>query len=115
MSLKHRTNTSNTLVAVVLIGTLDQDKRVHRRQLDNLPEHIKGEAYFEFHRTGHRDTGYYINLPKKTHRAVEFVKVEDEDYWVKLLWKNNQWITNQGGVLHTSKLGSWKLYQPRTL
>jgi len=95
-------------VAVVLIGTLDQDKRVHRRQQDNLPEHVKGEAYFEYYGAGHRDTGYYINLPKKTHGAVEFVKVEDEDYWVKLLWKYDQWITNQGGILHTSKLGNWR-------
>jgi len=111
--LKHRTNISNTLAAVVLIRTLNQDKRVHRRQQDDLPEHVKGKAYFEFHGTGHRDTRYYINLPKKTHRAIEFVKVEDEDYWVKLLWKNDQWITNQGGVLHTSKLGTWKETDPQ--
>ena len=111
--MKHRTNTSTTLAAVVLIRTLDQDKRVHRRQQDDLPEHVKGEAYFEFYGSGHRDTGYYINLPKKTHRAVEFIKVEDKDYWVKLLWKNDQWITNQGGVLHTSKLGSWRETDPQ--
>jgi len=111
--LKHRTNTRTTLAAVVLIGTLDQDKRVYRRQQDNLPEHVKGKAYFEFHRFRHRDTRYYINLPKKTHGVVEFIKVEDKDYWVKLLWKNDQWITNQGGVLHTSKLGSWKETDPQ--
>jgi len=111
--LKHRTNTSTTLAAVVLIRTLDQDKRVHRRQQDNLPEHVKGEAYFEFHRSGHRDTRYYINFPKKTHGPIKFVKVEDEDYWVKLLWKNEQWTTNQGGVLHTPKLGAWKVTDPQ--
>jgi len=97
----------NTLAAVVLIRTLDQDKRVHRRQQDNLPKHVKGKAYFENHGTGHKDTRYYVDLPKKTHGVIEFVKVEDKDYWVKLLWKNDQWITNQGGVLHTSKLGNW--------
>ena len=113
MSLKHRTNTSTTLVAVVLIRTLDQDKRVHRRQQDDLLEHVKKEAYFENHGPGHKDTGYYVNLPKRTHAAVEFVKVEDEDYWVGLLWKNNQWITNQGGILHTSKLGSWQVTDPQ--
>jgi len=100
-------------VAVVLIRTLNQDKRVYRRQQDDLPEHVKGKAYFEFHGTGHRDTRYYINLPKKTHGVIEFVKVEDEDYWVKLLWKNDLWITNQGGVLHTSKLGNWKETDPQ--
>ena len=107
--MKHRTNTRNTLAAVVLIRTLDQDKRVHRRQQDDLPEHVKGEAYFEYYGAGHKDTRYYINLPKKTHGAVEFIKVEDKDYWVKLLWKNDQWITNQGGILHTSKLGNWRI------
>jgi len=105
--LKHRTNTSYTLAAVVLIGTLEQNKRVHRRQQDDLPAHIKGKAYFEYHRAGHKDTGYYIDLPKKLHGTVEFIKVEDDNFWVKLLWKDNQWYTNQGGVLHTSKLSSW--------
>jgi len=100
-------------VAVILIGTLEQNKRVHRRQQDNLPAHVKGEAYFEYHRTRHKDTGYYIDLPKKTHGAVEFVKVEDEDYWVKLLWKDNQWYINQGGILHTSKLGNWRETDPQ--
>jgi len=100
-------------VAVVLIRTLEQNKRVHRRQQDDLPAHVKGEAYFEYYGAGHKDTGYYIDLPKKTHRVVEFVKVEDEDYWVKLLWKDNQWYTNQGGVLHTSKLSHWRETDPQ--
>jgi len=111
--LKHRTNTSYILAAVVLIRTLDQNKRVHRRQQDDLPEHVKGEAYFENHGFRHKDTGYYVDLPKKTHRVVEFIKVEDDDFWVKLLWKDNQWYTNQGGVLHTSKLGTWKETDPQ--
>jgi len=100
--LETQDNTSYTLAAVVLIGTLEQNKRVHRRQQDDLPAHVKGEAYFEYHGAGHKDTGYYIDLPKKSRGAVEFVKVEDDDFWVKLLWKDNQWYTNQGGVLHTS-------------
>ena len=111
--MKHRTNTSNTLAAVVLIGTLNQNKRVHRRQQDDLPEYVKGEAYFENHRSGHKDTGYYIDLPKKTHRAVEFIRVEDDNFWVKILLKDNQWIMNQGGVLHTSKLGTWRETDPQ--
>jgi len=108
MSLKHRTTPDYTLAAVVLIRTLEQNKRVHRRQQDNLPAHIKGKAYFKYHRARHKDTGYYVDLPKKTHRVVEFIRVEDNDFWVKLLWKDNQWYTNEGGVLHTSKLGTWK-------
>jgi len=111
--LKHRTNTSYTLAAVVLIRTLEQNKRVHRRQQDNLPAHVKGEAYFEYHGTRHKDTGYYVDLPKKTHGAVEFIKVEDNDFWVKILWKDNQWYTNQGGVLHTSQLSTWKETDPQ--
>jgi len=111
--LEIQDNTSYTLVAVVLIRTLEQNKRVHRRQQDNLPAHVKGEAYFEYYGSGHKDTGYYVDLPKKTHGAVEFVKVEDDDFWVKLLWKDNQWYTNQGGVLHTTKLGTWKETDPQ--
>jgi len=111
--LETQDNTSYILAAVVLIGTLEQNKRVHRRQQDNLPAHIKGESYFEYYRPGHKDTGYYVDLPKKAHGVVEFIKVEDEDYWVKLLWKDNQWYTNQGGVLHTSKLGTWKETDPQ--
>jgi len=100
-------------VAVVLIGTLEQNKRVYRRQQDDLPAHVKGEAYFEYHRTGHKDTGYYIDLPKKTCGVVESVKVEDNNFWVKLLWKDNQWYMNEGGVLHTSKLSTWKETDPQ--
>ena len=100
-------------MAVVLIGSLDQNKRVHRRQQVDLPEHVKGEAYFENHGSGHRDTRYYLDLPKKSHGAVEFVKVEDDNFWVKILWKDNQWITNQGGVLHTQKLGAWRETDPQ--
>jgi len=47
------------------------------------------------------------------HGVVEFVKVEDDDFWVKLLWKDNQWYTNQGGVIHTPKLGFWKETDPQ--
>jgi len=100
-------------VAVVLIGTLEQNKRVHRRQQDDLPAHVKGEAYFENHGPRHKDTRYYVDLPKKTHGAVEFVKAEDDDCWVKILWKDNQWYTNQGGILHTSKLGNWRETDPQ--
>jgi len=111
--LETQDNTSYTLVAVVLIGTLEQNKRVHRRQQDDLPAHVKGGAYFEYHGARHKDTGYYIDLPKKARRVVEFVKVEDNDFWVKLLWKDNQWYTNQGGVLHTTKLSAWKETDPQ--
>jgi len=100
-------------VAVVLIGTLDQNKRVHRRQQNDLPEHVKGRAYFEYHRARYKDTGYYVDLPKKTYGAIEFIKVEDNDFWVKVLWKDNQWYMNQGEVLHTQKLGTWKETDPQ--
>jgi len=100
-------------VAVVLIGTLEQNKRVHRRQQDDLPAHIKGQAYFKNHGTRHKDTRYYVDLPKKSHGVVEFIKVEDKDFWVKILWKDNQWYTNQGGILHTSQLSFWKETDPQ--
>jgi len=56
--LETQDNTSYTLAAVVLIGTLEQNKRVHRRQQDDLPAHVKGEAYFKYYGAGHKDTGY---------------------------------------------------------
>ena len=100
-------------MAVALIGELNQDRRVHRRQQDDLPKHIKVQVYFENHRPRHKDTRYYIDLPKRNHAAVEFIKVSNEDFWVGLLWKNNQWITNQGGILHTPTTRYWKETDPQ--
>ena len=100
-------------MAVALIGELNQDRRVHRRQQDDLPEHIKVQVYFENHGPGHKDTGYYVDLPKRTHTAVELIKVSNKDFWAGLLWKNNQWITNQGGILHTPTTRYWKETDPQ--
>ena len=106
--MKHRTNTSYTLAAVVLIGELrDEYKQVHRRQQDDLPAHVKKNTYFEYQGPGNNDNGYYIDLPNKSHAAVEFVQVNDTYHWVGLLWKPEGWVTTSRGILRRPQLGWW--------
>jgi len=95
MSLKHRTNTSYTLAAVVLIGELKEEyKWVHRRQQDDLPAHIKGNTYYEYQGPGSSDNRYYVDLSTKTHTPVKFVQANDSYFWVGLLWKPEGWFTS---------------------
>jgi len=108
MSLKHRTNTSYNLAAVVLIRELrNQDKQVDRRQQDDLPAHVKVNAYFESQGHGNPNTGYYVNTLSKEHIPIKFVQANDTYFWVQLHWKNNSWTTNQGGIIQTSSHLSW--------
>jgi len=88
--LKHRTNTSNNLAAVVLIGELrDEHKQVHRRQNNDLPAHVKGNAYYKYQGLGNSNNGYYVDLATKSHTPVEFVQANDSYYWVGLIWRND--------------------------
>jgi len=107
--LKHRTNTSYTLAAVVLIGELrDEPKRVHRRQQDDLPAHVKRNAYYKYQGPGNTDNGYYVDLSTKTHTPVEFVQANDSYFWVGLLWKPEGWFTSIKAKLQRNKnLGWW--------
>ena len=58
--------------------------QVTRRQQDNLPEHVKGQAYFE-EASLPVNTGYYVNTLKKEHIPVKFIcTTEGEDYWTTL-------------------------------
>jgi len=101
-------------VAVVLIGELrDENKQVHRRQQDNLPAHVKREAYFKNQGLGSSDNGYYVNLPNKSHAPVEFVQVNDTYHWVGLIWRTNGWFTNQRGILHKEQLSWWNETDPQ--
>jgi len=114
MSLKHRTNTDYILAAVALIGELeDEYKRVHRRQQDDLPAHIKGNAYYEYQGPGNTDNRYYVDLPNKSHAAVEFVQVNDTYHWVGLLWKSDSWVTTKRGILKRPQLGWWQETDPQ--
>jgi len=93
--LKHRTNNSYTLAAVVLIGELgDENKRVHRRQQDDLPAHVKKNAYYEYQGPGKTDNGYYVDLATKSHAPVEFVQANDSYFWVGLRWTREGWVTS---------------------
>ena len=68
---------------------------VTRHQQDDLPEHVKGQAYFK-EASLSVNQGYYINTPKKKHIAVEFIHTtEGEDYWTTLHWSSasNHWYT----------------------
>ena len=107
--MKHRTNTSYTLAAVVLIGELrDEPKRVHRRQQDDLPAHVKRNAYYKYQGPGNTDNGYYVDLSTKTHAPVEFVQANDSYFWVGLLWKPEGWFTSIKAKLQRNKnLGWW--------
>ena len=85
----------------------DEHIQIFRRQQDNLPAHVKGNVYFENHRHQHKDTRYCGNLPKKTHTPIEFIQANNTYFWVGLLFRDNTWITNQGGILKTSLLSWW--------
>ena len=94
MSLKHRTNTSCILAAVILIGELeDEPKQVYRRQQDDLPAHVKVNAYYEYQGPGNLDNGYYIDLATKSHAPIEFVQANDSYFWVRLVYKTDGWYT----------------------
>jgi len=81
----------------------DEHIQIFRRQQDDLLAHVKGNAYFENHGHQHKDTGYYVNLPKKTHAPIKFIQANDTYFWVRLLFRDNAWITNQGGILKTRR------------
>jgi len=111
------------VAAIVLLGDLtDERKKVNRRQVDNLPSHIKGQAYFEDYSGSSRpyntSTGYYLNRPKKKHCAVEFVQVEGEDFWTSLHWSSTEdhWYTARPALIPRNNqwgLGWWSLNDPQ--
>ena len=113
--MKQRTNTSFTLAAVILIGELQEEpKRVHRRQQDDLPAHVKVNAYYEYQGPGNSDNGYYVDLATKSHAPVEFVQANDNFFWVGLLWKGDGWYTSiKAKLRHNRNLGWWKETDPQ--
>ena len=108
------------MAGIQIVGSLETLKRVHRRNRDNLPVHIKGQAFFETHGIGRTvpssNTGYYVNL-KGERLAVEFLTVEEEDDWYCLTQDptSGWWYTD-----HTQKverrgsyLGWWNIDDPQ--
>jgi len=93
--------------------------KVDRHQQDDLPEHVKGQAYFE-DASQSVNTGYYLNTPKKKHVAVEFIRTtEGEDYWTTLHWSsasNYQYTAAEALIRRDSTLiGWWKIKDPQHL
>jgi len=91
--------------------------QVTRCQQDDLPEHIKGTAYFK-DASQSVNTGYYVNTPKKRHIVVEFIRTtEGEDYWTTLHWSgtSNYWYTAEEALLRrdSTLIGWWKIEDPQ--
>ena len=89
MSLKHRTNTDYTLAAVVLIRELEEEyKRVHRRQQDNLPAHVKGNTYYEYQGPGNVNNGYWCSCRYETadisHQVARQICIDTQPKKIKL-------------------------------
>jgi len=110
-------------VAIVLLGDLtNEQKKVNRWQVNNLPSHVKGQAYFkDYLRTGgslNQSTGYYIDKPNKKHCTVEFIEVDGEDHWTALNWSSTKdyWYTARPALITRNNqwnLGWWSLDNPQ--
>jgi len=87
--------------------------QIFRRQQDNLPEHVKVNVYFNDQGPGHPDTGYYLDTPRKQHAPLEFIKANSTYHWVKLLWREDKWQTNQRGIYNGSDIGWWIISDPQ--
>ena len=99
-----------------IIGELDKThKHVQRRQADNLPNHIKGQAYFESHPKlrgrANPDTGYYISTGTDK-LAVEFITANGEDNWTQLRRETDgTWYTTKEALVPKENrlLGWWNI------
>jgi len=122
--LKHRATQIYTFtlagIAIQLAKELSSEHlRVNRHQQDNLPEHVKGQAYFEEASIA-VNTGYYVNTPKKKHVAVKFIcTTEGEDYWTTLHWSStsSHWYTAAEALIKRDSAitGWWKIEDPQHL
>ena len=87
--------------------------QIFRRQQDDLPEHVKVNVYFDDQGPGHPNTGYYLDTPRKQHTPIEFIEANDTYYWVKLLFRQDKWQTNQRGIYNGSDIGWWIISDPQ--
>jgi len=99
-------------VATQSYGTLSNEFiQIFRRQQDDLPAHVKVNAYFDDQGHGHPDTGYYLDTPAK--QPIEFIQANDTYFWVKLIRRENSWQTNQRGIYNGSLIGWWIISDPQ--
>ena len=87
--------------------------QIFRRQQDDLPEHVKVNVYFDDQEPGHPNTRYYLDTPKKQHAPIEFIEANGTYYWVKLLFRQDKWQTNQRGIYNGSDIGWWIISDPQ--
>ena len=85
--------------------------QIFRRQQDDLPEHIKVDAHFNNQGPGHPNTGYYLDTELR--RPIEFIEANSTYHWVKLIWRQDKWQTNQRGIYTGSNVGWWIISDPQ--
>jgi len=101
-------------VATTQTYTLSNEfTQIFRRQQDDLPEHVKVNVYFDDQEPGHPNTRYYLDTPKKQHAPIEFIEANGTYYWVKLLFRQDKWQTNQRGIYNGSDIGWWIISDPQ--
>jgi len=93
-------------------GTLSNNFiQVFRRQQDDLPTHVKVGVYFDDQGPGHPNTRYYLDTPEK--QPIEFIQANDTYHWVKLIWRQDKWQTNQRGIYNSPKVSWWIISDPQ--
>ena len=97
--------------------------RITRRTKDDLPKHVKGNAWWYHQSRDPQLTGYYIGEPSKNDVAVEFLSIGGNDSWYGLnkqtgtpTPKNDFWTTSSDrrvSIENEYGLGFWKPSEPQ--
>ena len=87
--------------------------QIFRRQQDDLTEHVKVNIYFDNQGLGHPNTRYYLDTPKKQNTPIKFIKANGTYHWVKLIWRQDEWQTNQRGIYNSSDVSWWIISDPQ--
>jgi len=84
---------------------------VFRRQQDDLPEHVKVDAHFNNQGPGHPNTRYYLDTELR--QPIEFIEANGTYHWVKLIWRQDKWQTNQRGIYTRTNVSWWIISDPQ--
>jgi hypothetical protein len=94
----------------VISSFIDRHKTVARQKSDDLPEYLKGSAYFKDHQTASRSqqvhTGYFYQDVHRDKRAIEFLNINGERRWYNLHYSslNQVYYTYDTDVLPRENL-----------
>jgi len=100
-------------VATQSYGTLSNKfTQIFRRQQDDLPAHVKVNAYFNDQGPGHPDTGYYLDTTNGK-RPLKFIEANNTYLWVKIIRRQDSWQTNQQGIYNGPQVGWWIISDPQ--